>query len=68
VTAMGRFASTFRQTDLTRAVRAVEAAGMKVTRVEIDPDGRIILQSGGAPAVPSSELDGWLEKNNARSA
>jgi hypothetical protein len=35
--------ATFRQTDVTRALRATVAAGVEVRRVEIDRDGRIIL-------------------------
>jgi hypothetical protein len=40
---MSRTASTFRQQDVTRALRAAGAAGCDVRRVEIDRDGKIIL-------------------------
>jgi hypothetical protein len=42
---MARGRSTFRQQDITRAMRAMAAAGRArdVRRVEIDPDGKIIL-------------------------
>jgi hypothetical protein len=40
---MGRAPSTFRETDLKRALRAIEAAGQKATSVEIEP-GRIKIQ------------------------
>jgi hypothetical protein len=33
----------FRETDLRRAVRAAESAGMKIGRVEIDCTGKISL-------------------------
>jgi hypothetical protein len=33
----------FRQRDLTAAVRGVEKAGHKVARIEIGPDGRIVV-------------------------
>jgi hypothetical protein len=34
---------TFKQHDVTRALRAADAAGRKVHRVEIDRDGKIVL-------------------------
>jgi hypothetical protein len=40
---MARAPSTFRQQDVTRAFRAAQAAGVKVTRVEIDRDGKIVI-------------------------
>jgi hypothetical protein len=40
---MARASSTFRQQDVTRAFRAAQAAGVKVTRVEIDRDGKIVI-------------------------
>ena len=36
----------FRQRDLTRAVKAVVAAGVDVLRVEVDKAGRIIVVTG----------------------
>ena len=38
--ARGRLA--FKQTDLTRALRAVSATGQPVQRVEIDREGKIV--------------------------
>ena len=35
--------STFRQRDVVAAIRAVEAAGHKVGRVEIGRDGKIVI-------------------------
>ena len=45
---MGRAACTFRRSDVTRAVKAVAAAGVRILRVEIDPDGRISIITGTA--------------------
>jgi hypothetical protein len=35
--------SMFRQTDLTRALKGARAAGIEISRVEIDRDGRIVV-------------------------
>ena len=40
---MGHGKATFKQADLTRALRAVEKAGRDVVRAEIAQDGRIVL-------------------------
>jgi hypothetical protein len=51
----------FRQTDMTRAVRAVAAAGLTVQRVEVDKAGKIVVvvgEPGKAEAVtPSNSWD-----------
>ena len=43
---MPRAACTFRQSDLTKAVRGVRDGGCSVARVEIDRDGKIIVLIG----------------------
>ena len=48
---VSRRPSTFRQTDLTRALRGARAAGVEIARVEIDKDGRIIVVA----AMPTDE-------------
>jgi hypothetical protein len=40
---MGHGSATFKETDLTRALRAARKAGVDVERVEIGRDGRIVL-------------------------
>lgn len=40
---MTRAACTFRERDVTRAIRAVEAAGKKIRKVEIDKDGKVVI-------------------------
>jgi hypothetical protein len=58
---------SFRQIDVTRALRAAKAAGLDITRVEIDPcTGRIVIGAGGGQnPPPGSELDEWLKSSNA---
>jgi hypothetical protein len=56
---MARRPCTFKQQDLTRALRGVIAAGMKPTRVQIDKQGTITI-SESAPKDPQAyeaELD-----------
>ena len=42
--------ASFRQSDVTRAIRATQKAGVALARVEIGRDGKIILVTGGEPA------------------
>jgi hypothetical protein len=50
---MARGPLTFKQRDLTRAIRAALAAGLKVERAYIEVDGRIMLGF----AKPNGKLD-----------
>ena len=45
---MPRAPSTFRQQDVTRAVKAVVAAGVGIARVEIDKAGKITIIALGS--------------------
>jgi len=59
---MPRERLTFRQRDVTAAVRALMRAGLKVTRVEIERDGRIIVNLApveGNDTAPGSESNPW---------
>jgi len=59
---MGKQACTFRQTDLTRAVRGAVAGGIKVSRVEIDKTtGNIILVAENGDR---QRIDGSPEEND----
>jgi hypothetical protein len=53
---MSRGPATFRQRDLTAAVKAVLAAGCEVARIEIDKDGKIVVVTG-KPEAPVTDVD-----------
>jgi hypothetical protein len=48
----------FHQVDVTRALRAAKAAGLKVSRFEISADGKIIVDSLGAHVAPDTVTPG----------
>jgi hypothetical protein len=49
-------ASNFRQLDVDRLLRAAIKAGIAVTRIEVDPDGKITISAGaGADPVETPE-------------
>jgi len=58
---MSRAPSTFRQQDVTRAVKAVAAAGVGIARVEIDKAGKITIIALGAepPGEEGREANEW---------
>ena len=49
---MARAPSTFRQQDVTRAVKAVTAAGVHIARIEIDKTGKIVIITADATGQP----------------
>jgi hypothetical protein len=66
---MPRSAAAFREADVKRALRGAASAGLKVTRVELDPTtGRIVLLSGsnGTAATPTAAFDQWLEGKDGK--
>jgi hypothetical protein len=52
-----RAPSTFKQRDLTKAVKAVVAAGVDIARVEIDRDGKIVIVAGKATGIDNTPVD-----------
>jgi hypothetical protein len=63
---MTRTPSNFRQTDVTRAVKAVAAAGVDITRVEIEGGKITVIVGKGAAAQPADDLDAELQEFEAR--
>lgn len=56
---MARGKCTFRQRDLTAAIKAVVAAGHQVSRIEIDPTGKIAVVIGSSDEAPVIERNEW---------
>jgi len=52
---------TFKQTDVTRAVKAVVAAGVEVARIEIDKAGKIVILAGKPGESNSAGVNEWDE-------
>ncbi len=59
---MSRGECTFRQRDLTAAVKGVRDAGVEVERVEIDKNGKIVVITGKTNGVePEAKQEGANE-------
>jgi hypothetical protein len=56
---VARAPSTFRQQDVTRAAKAVTAAGVHIARIEIDKAGKIVIIT----ADPTNRSDEMTEAN-----
>lgn len=63
---MARGRCTFKQRDVTAAIRAVTKAGIEVSRIEIDPAGKIVVLTGKGEAA--DDLDRELEDFEKRHA
>lgn len=54
-------AARFKEADVTRAVRGAKKGGMMVGRIEIDPNGKIVILSETvAPPVDPNPWDDLL--------
>jgi hypothetical protein len=60
-----RSASKFQKTDVIRATKAVLAAGVDISGIEIEPvTGKItIMTSSSSGAEKITDLDRWIAKN-----
>jgi hypothetical protein len=56
---MARAPSTFRKQDVTRAVKAVAAAGVHIARIEIDKAGKIVIITGRTEPGDTTEANEW---------
>ncbi|MGB8824522.1 MAG: hypothetical protein WCD25_14220 [Pseudolabrys sp.] len=67
---MSKGLQIFKQTDLLRAIKTFQKAGLPVARAEIDRDGKIVVVTGEERAKSEAdELDRWLtnrKTNHAR--
>jgi hypothetical protein len=52
---MGRRPCTFRQSDVTRALKAALATGIGVAKIEIDKDGKIVIVTGVPPQCDNDD-------------
>ena len=67
---MARGPATFKQADLTRAVKAARAAGLDVARTEIMPDGMIrLIHSAEVTSESKDEFEEyWSRRQGSRDA
>jgi hypothetical protein len=49
----------FKQTDLLRAIKTSQKAGLSIARVEIDRDGKIVVVVGEAKTKEEEGTNGW---------
>lgn len=58
----------FKQHDISRALKAASCAGLNVSRVDIETDGRLTLIFSSPPTnnLPLSAFDAWKINQNAR--
>ena len=55
---MSRAPSTFRQQDITRAIKAATAAGVGIARIEIDKTGKIVIITAEPTDQPAAKMEG----------
>jgi len=58
---MSRGQQTFKQSDVTRALKATVKAGIAVERVEIDKDGKIVVVTGRPEDAATGDKSGKNE-------
>jgi hypothetical protein len=59
----------FKQADVSRALRAVDKAGLKIARVDVESSGKFsIVVADGAAIGAANSFDIWKAKYDAREA
>lgn len=61
----------FKQGDVAKALRAAKSAGLNVSRVEIEPDGKLSIMIGDGERIEpaTTPFDLWKERQrNARAS
>lgn len=64
---MSRANSTFRQADVTRALKGARAAGLEVGHFEIDAAGKIVVFAKSETTEPVTALEKW-KRDHARAS
>ena len=59
---MPRGRLTFRQTDVTHAIKAARAAGIEIARIAIEPGGKIVVVAG-KPVEAEAQADEFNESD-----
>jgi hypothetical protein len=59
-TLMPKRLQTFKQTDLLRAIKTFQKAGLPIARAEIDQDGKIVVVVGKADGI-AANTNSWDE-------
>lgn len=62
--------ANFLKADLSRAIKAAAAAKLNIGRVEITPNGSIVLHTDNSTTyqAPVDELEAWRARRHARTA
>jgi hypothetical protein len=59
----GRGSCHFRQADISKVIRAAKAAGQKVEKIEVLPDGKIVVtvtdEDGNHAVLEKNPWDNW---------
>jgi hypothetical protein len=58
-TIMPKGLQIFKQTDLLRAIRTFQKAGLSIARAEIDRDGKIVVVVGEGKSIQESTVNEW---------
>jgi hypothetical protein len=56
----------FRQIDVTRALRAAKAAGLPISRCEIDAEGKIVIVSDVPHMATNNKAESAFDKWDAK--